>query len=120
MLHLKIWNCYIWAKNFTILESVIVLGTIIYGTTSLDLFTYLPWWVTVILCCLILAYFVLEFVGIHRKRYGIIVFCGIMRFLSILVTVFQLGLILACDLHLVIPSKSSPCAIYYLLLHGKK
>ena len=116
MSRLKIWNCYIWAKILTILESVIVLGTIIYGTIFLG--TY--WWVIAILCSFILAYFLLEFVGIHRKRYGIIVFCGIMRFLSILVTVLQLGIILACDLHLVNPSKSSPCAIYYLLLYGKK
>ena len=114
---LKIWNCYIWAQILTILESIIVLGAmIIYGTIYLET----SWWITLILCTLFLAYFLLEFVGIHRKMYGIIVFCGTMRLLSILATVIQLGIILACDLHLVIPSKSSPCAIYYLLLYGKK
>ena len=117
MSHLKIWNSYIWAQILTILESIIVLGAIIiYGTIHLET----SWWIAVILCTLFLAYFLLEFVGIHRKIYGIIVFCGIMRLLSILATVIQLGIILACDLHLVIPSKSSPCAIYYLLLYGKK
>ena len=84
---LKIWNCCIWAQILTILESIIVLGAmIIYGTIYLET----SWWITLILCTLFLAYFLLEFVGIHKKMYGIIVFCGIMRLLSILATVIHM------------------------------